>query len=178
MTVAELDTQPLLEVRGLEMHFPVSDLTRSVRPCLGETRRRSRLALGRGYRGDGWDVRQILLDYLFSFGHPASIHVLRQPTIRPPLRDPSARGAPLFSRCVIVVLSKQPGATYACQARLGHGPGLLSRTAVSLAAKTWVKPPRLRDLGPFGGHGFLDRWARQHAFAMTCGSLPMSTLSP
>jgi len=63
--VAELDTKPLLEVRGLKMHFPVTDLTRSVRPRLGETRRRSRLALGRGYRRDGRDVRQILLDYLF-----------------------------------------------------------------------------------------------------------------
>ena len=65
MPVAEVDTKPLLEVRGLKMHFPVTDLTRSLRPCLGETRRRSRLALGRGYRRDGRDVRQILLDYLF-----------------------------------------------------------------------------------------------------------------
>jgi hypothetical protein len=47
------------------MHFPVADLTRSVRPRLGETRRHSRLALGRGYCRDGRDVRQILLDYLF-----------------------------------------------------------------------------------------------------------------
>ena len=39
MTAAELDNKPLLEVRGLMMHFPVTDLTRSVRPCLGETRR-------------------------------------------------------------------------------------------------------------------------------------------
>ena len=62
MTVAELDTKPLLEVRGLKM---VTDLTRTMRPRLGETRRRSRLALGRGYRRDGRDVRQILLDYLF-----------------------------------------------------------------------------------------------------------------
>lgn len=61
MTVAELDNKPLLEVRGLKMHFPVTDLTRSVRPCLGETRRR-------GDRGDRRDVRQILLDCLFSFG--------------------------------------------------------------------------------------------------------------
>ena len=53
------------------MHFPVTDITRSVRSCLGETRRRSRLALGRGYHGDGRDVRQILLDYLFSFADPA-----------------------------------------------------------------------------------------------------------
>ena len=59
MTLAELDTKPLLEVRGLKMHFPVTDLTRSVRPCLGETRRRSRLALGRGYRGDRRDVRYV-----------------------------------------------------------------------------------------------------------------------
>ena len=58
-----------------------------MRPCLGETCRRSRLALGRGYRGECRDVRQILLDYLFSFARQASIHVLRQPTIRPPLRD-------------------------------------------------------------------------------------------
>lgn len=62
MTVAEVDTKPLLEVRGLKM---VTDLTRTMRPRLGETRRRSRLALGRGYRRDGRDVRQILLDYLF-----------------------------------------------------------------------------------------------------------------
>src|SRR6516225_1541359 len=68
MTVAELDTKPLLEVRGLKMHFPVTDLTWSVKPHLCETRRHSRLALGRGYRGDRRDVRQILLDYLFSFG--------------------------------------------------------------------------------------------------------------
>ena len=68
MTVAELDTKPLLEVRGLKMHFPVTDLTRTVRPHLCETRRHSRLALGRGYRGDRRDIRQILLDYLFSFG--------------------------------------------------------------------------------------------------------------
>lgn len=60
--MAELDTKPLLEVRGLKM---VTDLTRTMRPRLGETRRRSRLALGRGYRRDGRDVRQILLDYLF-----------------------------------------------------------------------------------------------------------------
>src|SRR6516165_12421980 len=66
MTVAELDTKPLLEVRGLKMHFPVTDLTRTVRPHLCETRRHSRLALGRGYRGDRRDVRQILLDCLFS----------------------------------------------------------------------------------------------------------------
>jgi hypothetical protein len=39
-----------------------------MRPHVGETRRRSRLALGRGYRGDRRDVRQILLDCLFSFG--------------------------------------------------------------------------------------------------------------
>lgn len=44
MTVAEVDTKPLLEVRGLKM---VTDLTRTMRPRLGETRRRSRLALGR-----------------------------------------------------------------------------------------------------------------------------------
>ena len=50
------------------MHFPVTDLTWSVKPHLCETRRHSRLALGRGYRGDRRDVRQILLDYLFSFG--------------------------------------------------------------------------------------------------------------
>ena len=62
MTVAELDTKPLLEVSCLKM---VTDLTRTMRPRLGETRRRSRLALGRGYRRDGRDVRQILLDYLF-----------------------------------------------------------------------------------------------------------------
>ena len=68
MTVAELDTKPLLEVRGLKMHFPVTDLTWSVKPHLCETRRHSRLALGRGYRGDRRDIRQILLDYLFSFG--------------------------------------------------------------------------------------------------------------
>ena len=60
--MAELDTKPLLEVRGLKM---VTDLTRTMRPRLGETRRRSRLALGRGDRRDGRDVRQILLDYLF-----------------------------------------------------------------------------------------------------------------
>jgi hypothetical protein len=36
-----------------------------MRPHLCETRRRSRLALGRGYRHDGRDVRQILLDFLF-----------------------------------------------------------------------------------------------------------------
>ena len=66
--MAELDTKPLLEVRGLKMHFPVTDLTRTVRPHLCETRRHSRLALGRGYRGDRRDIRQILLDYLFSFG--------------------------------------------------------------------------------------------------------------
>jgi hypothetical protein len=65
MTVAELGTKPLLEVRGLKMHFPVTDLTRTMRPRLGETRRRILLALGHGYRRDGWDVRQILLDYLF-----------------------------------------------------------------------------------------------------------------
>ena len=65
MTVAELDTKPLLEVRGLKMHFPVTDLSRTMRPRLGETRHGSRLALGRGYRHDGRDVRQILLDYLF-----------------------------------------------------------------------------------------------------------------
>ena len=65
MTVAELDTTPPLEMRGLKMHFPVTDLTRTMRPRRGETRRRSRLALGRGYRRDGRDVRQILLDYLF-----------------------------------------------------------------------------------------------------------------
>jgi hypothetical protein len=65
MTVAELDTKSLLEVRGLKMHFPVTDLTRTMRPRLGETRRRNRLAFGRGYRRDGWDVCQILLDYLF-----------------------------------------------------------------------------------------------------------------
>jgi hypothetical protein len=46
-------------------HFPVTDLMRIMRLRLGETRRRSLLALGRGYRRDGWDVRQILLDYLF-----------------------------------------------------------------------------------------------------------------
>jgi hypothetical protein len=46
------------------MHFPVTDLTQTMTPRLGETRRRSRLALGRGYRRDGRDVRQILLDYL------------------------------------------------------------------------------------------------------------------
>jgi hypothetical protein len=39
----------LLEGRGLKMHFPVTDLTRAMRPHLCETRRRSRLALGRGY---------------------------------------------------------------------------------------------------------------------------------
>ena len=50
------------------MHFPVTDLTWSVKPHLCETRRHSRLALGRGYRGDRRDIRQILLDYLFSFG--------------------------------------------------------------------------------------------------------------
>ena len=65
MTVAELDTKPLLKARGLKMHFPVTDLTRTMRPHLCETRRRSRLALGRGYRHDGRDVRQILLDFLF-----------------------------------------------------------------------------------------------------------------
>ena len=27
MTVAELDTKPLLKARGLKMHFPVTDLT-------------------------------------------------------------------------------------------------------------------------------------------------------
>ena len=27
MAVAELDNKPLLEVRGLKMHFPVTDLT-------------------------------------------------------------------------------------------------------------------------------------------------------
>jgi hypothetical protein len=48
MTVAELDTKPLLKARGLKMHFPVTDLTRTMRPHLCETRRRSRLALGRG----------------------------------------------------------------------------------------------------------------------------------
>ena len=57
--MAELDTKPLLEVRGLKMHFPVTDLTQTMTPRLGETRRRSRLALGRGYRRDGWDVCQI-----------------------------------------------------------------------------------------------------------------------
>ena len=45
MTVAELDTKPLLEVRGLKMHFPVTDLTQTMRPRLGETPRRNRLAL-------------------------------------------------------------------------------------------------------------------------------------
>jgi len=65
MTVAELDTKPLLKARGLKMHFPVTDLTRTMRPHLCETRRGSRLALGRGYRHDGRDVRQILLDFLF-----------------------------------------------------------------------------------------------------------------
>ena len=60
--MAELDTKPLLEVRGLKM---VTDLTRTMRPHLCETRRGSRLALGRGYRHDGRDVRQILLDFLF-----------------------------------------------------------------------------------------------------------------
>jgi hypothetical protein len=65
MTVAELDTKPLLEVRGLKMYFTVTDLTRTMRPRLGETRCRSRLARGRGYRRDGRDVRQILLNYLF-----------------------------------------------------------------------------------------------------------------
>ena len=32
MTVAELDTKPLLKARGLKMHFPVTDLTRTMRP--------------------------------------------------------------------------------------------------------------------------------------------------
>jgi hypothetical protein len=43
----ELDTKPLLEVRGLKMHFPVTDPHADYE---AETRRRNRLAFGRGYR--------------------------------------------------------------------------------------------------------------------------------
>jgi hypothetical protein len=42
---------------------------------------------------------------------------------------PQQEGAPLFSGCVIVVPSKQPGATDAREGRLWYGSGLLSLVA-------------------------------------------------
>ena len=45
-------------------------------------------------------------------------------------------------------------------------------------AKTAIKPLDLGDLGPFGCHGFLHRWARQHAFAVLHHAWQLGRVDP
>jgi hypothetical protein len=50
--------------------------------------------------------------------------------------------------------------------------------ATTPGAKTAVKLPTSGDLGPFSGHGFLHRGARQHAFAVLHDARQLGRVDP